>query len=153
MNMGFLLAIAQSPMTIAVVVVISMIVYGGLGWFVLVGYRWFKRAARTAQERAFEGLEISLEPEEGYVHVTFGAYFGFLGFVDQTVYDFWAPPEDAREVLGRLHRCSLIWAMFAYGALIIPLFTFMNYLGQRRSIRQQEQVEIDRHFSGRANRN
>lgn len=141
-----MLAVAQSAGTIALVVVVAIVFYGVVGWVVLKGYRWFKRSAQAAQERAFEGLEVFSEPGEGRVFVEYGAYYGFLAFVEQTEHRFWASPDEARQALGRLHRCSLLWGLFAYGALIIPIFSFAHYWSQRRSIRRQEAALVDREF-------
>ena len=55
---------------------------------------------------------------------------------------FWAPPQDAREALWRLHRFNLTWGMFAHGALLIPLVSYGNYLAQKRAIRRQEEALI-----------
>lgn len=130
----------QSWWWITAIVVVCIIFYGALGWGILHGYRWFKRTAQASQQRAFEGLKVHPGPAPGLTGVVFHTYFGFIAFVTQTEYRFWAPPEDAREALWRLHRFNLIWGMFAYGALLIPLVSYGNYLAQKRSIRKQERM-------------
>jgi hypothetical protein len=67
----------------------------------------------------------------------FHTYHGLLAFVIQTEHRFWASPEDARIALWNLHKFNLIWGMFAYGALVIPLLSFGNYLAQMRSIARE----------------
>ena len=67
----------------------------------------------------------------------FHTYYGFLVYVIQTEHRFWASPEDARVALWRLHRFNLVWGMFAYGALVIPLLSYGNYLAEKRSIDRQ----------------
>jgi hypothetical protein len=117
---------------------VSVAFYGALGWAILKGSRWLKRAAEVSQFRAFEGLMIHAEPVPGLVAVVFHTYYGFIDFVTQTEPRFWAPPDEARRVLWRLHRFNLSWGMFAYGALLIPLMSCGNDLAQNRSIRRQE---------------
>jgi hypothetical protein len=116
----------------------SILFYGALGWLILRGYRWLRRSAESSQWRAFEGLKVHPGPSPGLVAVEFRTYYGFIAFVTQTEHRFWAPPGDAREALWRLHRFNLSWGMFAYGALLIPLVSYINYLAQMRSIRRQE---------------
>jgi hypothetical protein len=72
--------------------------------------------------------------------------YGFLVFVIQTEHRFWASPADARVALWRLHRFNLIWGLFAYGALVIPLLSFGNYLAQKRLI--DREVEPKSAISG-----
>jgi hypothetical protein len=108
-----------------------------LGCGILWGYRRLRRTAESAQERTFDGLEVYSEPMPGHVSVVFHTYYGFIAFVSQTEHRFWASPEDARMALWRLHRFNLVWGWFAYGALIIPLLSYGNYLAQQRSIRKQ----------------
>ena len=87
---------------------------------------------------AFDGLKVHEGPAPGLVGVVLHTYYGFIVFVIQTEHRFWAPPDDAREALRRLHRFNLTWGIFAYGVLVIPLLSFGTYLFQLRSIRRQE---------------
>jgi hypothetical protein len=112
---------------------ISVVVLGLVGtivFFVL----WLRRSAQTAQQRIYDGLKIYRAPAWGAVPVVFHTYYGFLAYVIQTEHRFWACPEDARVALWRLHRFNLTWGMLAYGALVIPLLSYGNYLAQKRSI-------------------
>ena len=133
---------AQPPWLIPVVIILTIVFYVALGWVVLKGYRWLTRVAERSQRRAFEGLKVHDGPAPGLVLVVFHTYHGFIAFVTQTEYRFWAPPDDARQTLRRLHRFNLIWGMFAKGVLLIPLLSFGNYLAQRRSIRKQETAQL-----------
>ena len=132
----------QPPWLVPALVVASIAFYAALGWIILQGYRWLRRAADASRLRAFEGLKIHSGSAPGLVAVLFHTYYGFIVFVIQTEHQFWAPPDDAREALWRLHRFNLSWGMFAYGVLVIPFFSFGNYLSQKRSIRRQEMAMI-----------
>ena len=112
--------------------------YGVVGWVILKAYRWLRRAVESSHHRAFEGLEIHGGPGPGLVAVVFHTYWGFIAFTHQQKHCFWAPPEDAREVLLRLHRFNMTWGFFAHGAILIPIVSFCNYLSQKRSINKQE---------------
>ncbi len=129
---------AQRPWLILAIVAASVVFYVALGWVILKGYRWLRRAAESSQNRAFEGLNIHDGPGPGLVAVVFHTYWGFFAFVVQRKHRFWAPPDDAREALRRLHRFNLIWGFHAYGAILIPVMSFGNYLAQKRSISRQE---------------
>jgi hypothetical protein len=136
---------AQPPWLVPVLVAASIAFYVALGWGILQGYRWLRRAADAARLRALEGLKVHNGPAPGLVAVVFHTYYGFIVFVVQTEHRFWAPPDDAREALWRLHRFNLSWGMFAYGVLVIPFLSFGNYLAQKRSIgRQQEAIIAER---------
>lgn len=104
---------------------------------ILKGYRWLRRVSESSKRRAFEGLKIHDGPGPGLVVVVFHTYWGFFAFVSQHEHRFWAPPDDAREALWRLHRFNLGWGTFARGALLIPLLSYGNYLAQKRSISRQ----------------
>jgi hypothetical protein len=133
---------AQPPWLVPAVIIASVAFYVPLAWLILKGYRWLRRLAEDSQGRAFDGLKVHDGPAPGLVGVVFHTYYGFIAFVIQTEHRFWAPPDDAREALWRLHRFNLNWGMFAYGVLLIPLVSFGNYLAQLRSIRRQEAAMI-----------
>jgi hypothetical protein len=137
---GSMLIVAARPpswvLPVFVVAYIALLV--ALGWVILQGYRWLARAADRSRPRAFEGLAIRDAPARGLVGVVFHTYYGFLVFAIQTEHRFWAPPEDARLALWRLHLFNLTWGMFVHGPLVIPLLSLANYFVQKRSIRRQE---------------
>jgi hypothetical protein len=139
---GIMIVAAHPAWLVPAIVALAIVFYVALGWVILKGYRWLKRVTEAAQWRAFEGLKIHDSPAPGLVLVVFHTYYGFIAFGIQTEHRFWAPPDDAREALWRLHRFNLTWGMFAYGALVIPLLSFGNYLAQRRSIRRQETAQL-----------
>ena len=128
---------AQSPLLVPGIIAASLVSYVALGWVILQGFRWLRRRAELARQRAFDGLKIYSAPAPGLVAVRFHTYYGVLVFVIQSEHQFWAPSNDAMEALRRLHYFNLVWGHFAYGALLIPLVSFVNFLAQRRSIRKQ----------------
>lgn len=134
---------AQHGWVVPAVIAGSVVFYVALGWVVLKGVRWLRARAEYSQQRATEGLKVHSGPAPGLVLVVFHTYYGFIAFVAQTEHRFWSTPEDARQALLRLHRFNLKWGMFAYGALLIPLVSFGNYLAQLRSIRKQEAAMIE----------
>ena len=75
--------------------------------------------------------------EPGDVQFVFHTYHGLLVIVEQTEHSVSAPPEEALKLLWRLHRFNLTWGLFAYGALLIPILSYFNYLAQKRSIAKQ----------------
>ena len=133
---------AQPPWLVPALVAASIAFCVALGWLILKGYRWLGRAADASRLRAFEGLKVHSGPAPGLVAVVFHTYYGFIIFVVQTEHQFWAPPDDAREALWRLHRFNMSWGLFAHGVLVIPFLSFGNYLSQKRSIRRQETTMI-----------
>lgn len=134
---------AQPGWVVPAAIAASVVFYGALGWVVLKGYRWLRARARASQRRAFAGLKVHSGPAPGLILVVFHTYYGFIAFVTQTQHRFWATPDDARRALLRLHRFNLTWGRFAYGAILIPLVSFVNYLAQLRSIRRQEAGMIE----------
>lgn len=129
---------AQPRWLVPVWIITSLAICVFLGWLILKGFRWLREVTQASQRRAFDGLKVHAGPAPGLASVVFHTYYGFIVFVIQTELRFWAPPDDAREALRRLHRFNLTWGMFAYGVLVIPLLSFGNYLVQLRSIRRQE---------------
>jgi hypothetical protein len=122
--------------------VVAIALCVAVGWFALRGVRRFKRAARAAQLKAFQGLKVHDGPGPGMVEVVFHTYYGFFAWFTQTEHRFWAPPEDAREALWRLHRFSLAWGLFAAGGIYVAPLSFAHYYGQKRSIRRQEDASL-----------
>jgi hypothetical protein len=126
--------------TVPALIAFSIVLYGGLGWIILQGYRWLRRMAEAAHGRAFEGVKVHDGPGPGLVSIRFHTYYGFIAFVRTTEHRFWATPDDARVVLRRLHHFNLIWGFFAHGAILIPIVSYANFLIQRRAIRKQEEA-------------
>lgn len=120
-----------------VIVLITVAVFVPVGVGVWKFYGWLRRSAEKAQRRLFEGCRIEGQPGEGLVGVTFHTYYGFLAFVTQTEYRFWASPEDAREILGRLQGFNLRWGWLAVGSILHLPLSCLSYLAQTRSIARQ----------------
>jgi len=52
----------------------------------------------------YRGIECRLQPAPGDVNVVFHTYHGFIAFWIQTEHRFYAPPDQALELLRRLNR-------------------------------------------------
>jgi hypothetical protein len=118
---------------------ISVLAFGALlliAAFAILAVR-ATRSPHPAERRAYQGVRNQPPHEPGAVKVVFHTYAGILVFVVQRKHHFWASPDDARLTLWRLHKFNLTWGMFAYGALLIPLVSYLNYLAQKRSIKRQ----------------
>jgi hypothetical protein len=132
-----ILAALDEKLAIALSLAVMLTMFGALVVLIVKGHRRFRSTAERAQQKAFEGVEISETPRQGMVAVVFHTYYGLLVFTHQTEYRFWALPEDARLVLSRLNRFNLTWGFFACGAIFIPLLSLGNYWAQRARIRKQ----------------
>ena len=97
----------------------------------------FRRRAREALAKAYEGLDAHSEPQPGDVHLKYETYHGLLVWVSVSWHTVWLPPDQARTLLKRLLRFNFTWGFFAYGAAILPLLSLGNYWAQVRSIRKQ----------------
>jgi len=74
----------------------------------------------------------------GDVGVVFHTYWGILVFIVQTEWKFALPADDARAILWEMHRSNLVWSNLAFGAVVIPPLSLIEYRQQLRSIRMQE---------------
>lgn len=92
-------------------------------------------------ERLYAEYSSDATPEDDRVEVVFHTYDGFLVFVNQREHRFRLSPDRAREFLWRLHKFNMTWGMFAYGALLIPLLSYGNYLAQKSWIKKQEYAQ------------
>lgn len=95
---------------------------------------------KAALERLYHEYPLDNTPPEQCVEFVFHTYYGLLAFVVQHEHRFRLPPDRARELLWRFHKFNLSWGLLAYGALVIPLLSYGNYLAQKRRIAKQEQV-------------
>ncbi len=132
----------RTPAEILVFMAVSIALWVPLIWIGLKVLRWFRSGREAEQGRAFEGTGVSDLPAKGQVRVVFHTYYGFLAFVTQTEYRFWADPDEARSTLWRLHKFNCTRGFFAYGGLIIPVISWINYAIQKRRIREQL-VEVE----------
>ncbi|HEX7379171.1 MAG TPA: hypothetical protein VF278_18765 [Pirellulales bacterium] len=95
---------------------------------------------KAALERLYHEYPLDNTPPEQCVEFVFHTYYGLLAFVVQHEHRFRLPPDRGRELLWRFHKFNLSWGLLAYGALVIPLLSYGNYLAQKRRIAKQVQV-------------
>jgi len=112
---------------------------------------------RDAPRSWMDGLRRPIDPESrfgrrlsgarslegrlsGDVGVVFHTYWGVLVFIVQTEWRFALPAEEARAILLEMHRSNLAWSNLAFGALVIPIVSLIEFWQQLRSIRKQEAV-------------
>jgi len=60
--------------------------------------------------------------------------------VRQTKHQFTLPYPVAQNTLKALFKHTLKYGLFAYGALLIPVLAYLNYLAQQGSIRKQNRI-------------
>jgi hypothetical protein len=120
-------------------VVFVMLIFGVPIWLVLKGKAVFDNAVRRDLERIYSSSNQIAAAMGSVPKVTFTyhTYSGVLLWVTQQQHRISAPPQIAEETLSALLRHTLKYGFLAYGALIIPLLAYGNYLAQRRSIRRQ----------------
>lgn len=96
--------------------------------------------SRTAGtlERCFEGVSIHDSQQPGDVYVAYHSYRGFLVWFVQQEHQFYATPEDAKQVIAKLLQFNLTWGLLSYGALFIPFLAVGNYYAQLKSIQNQQ---------------
>lgn len=82
-------------------------------------------------------------PPSECVDFVFHTYHGFLVVTEQREHRFLLPPDRARELLWAFHKFNLTWGLFAYGALVIPLLSYGNYLVQKSRIGRQDRQLFD----------
>jgi hypothetical protein len=109
-----------------------------LGFAVLQGFRGYERAAGKALAQRFQELEIHDPPQPGDVVLVYHTYHGFLAWFTQIEHRVHLPPNQARELLGRLLRFNCTWGLTARGCVLVPPVSIVNYFMQRRSISAQE---------------
>ncbi len=113
-----------------------LLIFAALLLFALLGWG-ISRRAEQASERLFEGIEAYAHPQPGLVEIVFHTYSGLLIFVTQREHRFWAPPDEARRALSRMHSYNCTWGLLAYGAMVIPLLSLCNCWTQKRRIKRQ----------------
>jgi hypothetical protein len=121
-------------------IIFLVFLLGAVGFLIVLivkGHRKLVSRTDRAHLGLFEDLPTSTQTGPGLVFVVFHTYYGFLVFVHQLEHRFWASPDDARQILARLNRFNLTRGFFAYGALVIPILSLMNYWVQLRRIRKQ----------------
>jgi hypothetical protein len=118
-------------------VIIALGIVFIMGFAALKFFRFFSRAAETSLQRIYEEVGVTETPPTNGVHVVFHTYYGLLAWFTQTEHRAVLPLNKAEELLRRLNRFNFTWGFFAYGAIIIPLFSYTNYLLQLRKIRAE----------------
>jgi hypothetical protein len=71
------------------------------------------------------------------VEFTYHTYSGLLLYVTQSEHRFRLPYPLAQSTLSALLKHTMKYGFFAYGALLIPVLAYLNYLAQGRSLRRQ----------------
>jgi hypothetical protein len=127
--------------TLALVIALSVVFYGGLAWIILKIYRWYRGYAESSLRRAYEGIQLHWPPQKGDVTIRFHTYYGFFVWVTQTEHRAALPPEEARVLLQRLNRYNLSWGFVCPFVVAVPLLSLVHYWGELRSIRRQEREQ------------
>jgi hypothetical protein len=112
----------------------------GVPVFFLWGKRAFDRAADESLRRIYAAAERQARafgpstPEVSFVYHT---YSGILLYVHQAEHRFSLPQPVAESTISALFQHTLKFGFLSYGALLIPVLAYFNYLAQRRSIAKQ----------------
>ncbi len=134
--MPFASSITEWLMT-ALLIVVGLAFYAGLGWVILKLYRWYRRQAEAAIERAYANLHPHWPAVDGDVTLLFHTYFGFFVWFSQIEHRVALPPDQARVLLRRLHQFNLNWGLLCPFVVAVPLLSLVHYWEQTRSIRNQ----------------
>jgi hypothetical protein len=109
-----------------------------------VFFIWGKRAFDLGAEASLETIYKSAERQgrafgssTPTASFTYHTYSGLLFYVRQSEHRFSLPPRVAQSTLHELFMHTIKFGFFAYGALLIPVLAYLNYLAQRRSISKQ----------------
>lgn len=122
---------------VGIVVLLALV---ALPVFMIWGKRAFDRAAEASLDHIYATAQRSTARPVGgepHVHFTYHTYSGILLYVNQSEHQFELPYPVAQRTLDALFHHTLKYGFFAYGALLIPGLAYLNYLGQKRSIRKQ----------------
>jgi hypothetical protein len=118
-----------------------LLFFVGIPVFVVWGKRAFDRSAMAALESIYRSAERQARafgPSTPVVSFTYHTYSGLLLYVTQSEHNLALPARVAERALHDLLMHTVKYGFFAYGAALIPLLAYVNYLAQLRSIRQQE---------------
>jgi hypothetical protein len=122
----------------AVFVIAGIAFYAGLGWVILKFYRWYRKRAEMALQRAYAGLEPHWPVGDGEVTLHFHTYYGLFVFFTQIEHQVALPADEARKLLNRLNRYNLVWGLLCPLVVVVPLLSLLHYYGQMRSLSRQE---------------
>jgi len=104
------------------------------------GKRAFDRSAAASLDRIYRAADRqsrafgSGTPTATF---TYHTYSGILFYVTQSEHTLTLPTRVAESTLHELLMHTVKYGFFAYGALLIPVLAYLNYLAQRRSIKKQ----------------
>jgi hypothetical protein len=117
----------------------ALVALVGVPVFFLWGKRAFDRAAIESLQRIYADAERRARTRTSAPVVSFKyhTYSGILVYVAQTEHQFTLPRPIADDTLDALLKHTLKFGFFAYGALLIPILAYANYLGQKRAIAKQ----------------
>jgi hypothetical protein len=108
--------------------------------FFIWGKRVFDRAAAASLEQIYSTAERQARafgPSTPQVELTYHTYSGVLVYVTQSEHRLLLPYPVAQSTLSAFLKHTMKYGFFAYGALLIPVLAYLNYLAQKRSIRKQ----------------
>ncbi len=120
--------------------------------FFLWGKRAFDRAAEESLRRIYATAEAqgrAFGPSTPLVEFTYHTYSGLLLYVAQSEHRFRLPYPLAQSTLSALLMHTIKYGFFAYGALLIPVLAYLNYLAQGRSLRKQAERSTGAQAGGR----
>lgn len=123
---------------VVLLVLLTIPIFLAAAVFILFLYRRYDSWAFRSLNSRFDGLDVHPVPAAGDVTITYHTYHGVLTWFTQVPHQVSLPPEQARELLGRLLRFNLSWGLLVLGGVMIPPLAIGNYIAQRRSISVQE---------------
>jgi hypothetical protein len=112
----------------------------GIPVFLIWGKRAFDRNAAASLESIYRSAERQARAfgaDTPTVSFRYHTYSGLLLYVTQSEHRFALPARVAEGTLHDLLMHTMKFGFFAYGAALIPVLAYLNYLAQRRSIRKQ----------------
>jgi hypothetical protein len=135
--------VKPTNLQLAIIIAVSILFWFSVGFLILWGYRKYKSFCERKIGRLISECQakaLGSDKDAPLVAVAFHTYCGFLVFVIQTEHRFRLPEKQAEELVKKLHQFNLMWGFFAYGGLIIPLISWMNYRMQLSQIKKQLKV-------------
>ena len=106
---------------------------------VLLNRRIEASARRQLEELLEECKPPSCTSPNDAVNVLSYAYYGLLATLTTVKIEHRLPPQEALELVKKVHRFNLRWGWIAAGGFLVPLASTCRLWQQRRSIRKQLQ--------------
>ena len=135
MTHGLLLLGLSSFASQVICIAMVLAVLIGVPYFMLFGGA--EKFCRKPLLRRYDGIQIHETPQDGDVQFVYHTYRGFLLWFAQDEHRISAPPNDAKELLGRFLRFNLSYGMLSYGLVFVPFLAIGNFIAQNRSINKQ----------------